>query len=72
MIYDFCKFFNKWIISNDQPFITTKNKHFQNMIKVLNSDAMISKADTIKNIPAPHPDSIIRSTDTLAKNDVHL
>lgn len=35
-------------------------------------DTINIKADTIKNIPVPHPDSIIRSTDTLTQNDVHL
>jgi hypothetical protein len=32
----------------DQPFTTTESKHFQNMVNVLNSDASIPKADTIK------------------------
>jgi hypothetical protein len=45
---DFRKFLTKWIIADDQPFTTPENKHFQHMIKVLNSDAIVPTADTIK------------------------
>ena len=44
----FCKFITKWIITDDQPFTTFENKYFQQMIKFLNSDALISSADTLK------------------------
>ncbi|GBB89254.1 hypothetical protein RclHR1_15940003 [Rhizophagus clarus] len=46
---NFHKFLTKWIIADDQPFTTVENMHFQNMVKVLNSDALVPKADTIKN-----------------------
>ncbi|CAB5349096.1 unnamed protein product [Rhizophagus irregularis] len=45
---DFRKFLTGWIIADDQPFTTTENIHFRNMVKVLNSDALVPKADTIK------------------------
>jgi hypothetical protein len=38
-----------WIINDDQPFTTTENIHFRHMVKMLNSDALIPTADTIKN-----------------------
>ncbi|CAB5359159.1 unnamed protein product [Rhizophagus irregularis] len=46
---DFRKFLSKWIIADDQPFTTVENIHFRNVVKVLNSDALVPKADTIKN-----------------------
>jgi hypothetical protein len=46
---DFRKFLSKWIIADNQPFTTVENKHFRNMVKVLNPDALVPKADTIKN-----------------------
>src|SRR5215216_4942682 len=44
----FCKFITKWIITDDQPFTMLENKYFQQMIKFLNSDALIPSADTLK------------------------
>jgi hypothetical protein len=37
------------VIDDDQPFITLENKYFRKMIKILNSDALVPSADTIKN-----------------------
>ena len=37
------------IIADDQPFTTTENVHFRRMVKILNSDALVPTADTIKN-----------------------
>ena len=34
---------------DDQPFTITENKDFRNLVKVLNPDALVLKADTIKN-----------------------
>ena len=45
---NFRNFLTNWIIAEDQPFTTTESKHFQNMVKVLNPDAKIPKADAIK------------------------
>jgi hypothetical protein len=45
---DFRKFISKWIITDDQPFTTLKNKYFRQMIKFLNSNAFIPSADTAK------------------------
>jgi len=45
----FCEFITKWVIDDDQPFITLENKYFRKMIKILNSDALVLLADTIKN-----------------------
>jgi hypothetical protein len=33
---------------DDQPFTTVENIHFQNMVKLLNPNTLIPKADTIK------------------------
>ncbi|CAB5217264.1 unnamed protein product, partial [Rhizophagus irregularis] len=46
---DFRWFVSKWVIDDDQPFTTLENKYFRQMIKVLNSDALVLSADTIKN-----------------------
>jgi len=32
----------------DEPFTRTESRHFQNMVKVLNPNALIPKADKIK------------------------
>ena len=45
----FREFITKWVIDDDQPFITLENKYFRKMIKILNSDALVPSADTIKN-----------------------
>src|SRR5215217_6686558 len=45
---DFRKFISKWIITDDQPFITLENKYFRQIIKFLNFNALISSADTAK------------------------
>ena len=34
---------------DDQPFTITENKDFRNLVKILNPDALVPKADTIKN-----------------------
>jgi hypothetical protein len=46
---DFRSFATKWVIDDDQPFTTLENKYFRKMIKLLNSNAIIPSADTIKN-----------------------
>jgi hypothetical protein len=45
---EFRKFLTKWVVADDQPFTTPENKHFRQMVKVLNPDAIVPKADTIK------------------------
>jgi hypothetical protein len=45
---DFRKFISKWIITDDQPFTMLENKYFRQMIKFLNSNALIPSADTAK------------------------
>jgi hypothetical protein len=46
---DFRKFVTKWIISDDQPFTTLENKCYRQMVKLLNPDALVPSADTIKS-----------------------
>jgi hypothetical protein len=45
----FCSCLAKWIVCNDQPFTTVENEHFRNMIEILNPEAQVPSADTIKN-----------------------
>ncbi|GBC48852.2 zinc finger BED domain-containing protein RICESLEEPER 2-like [Rhizophagus irregularis DAOM 181602=DAOM 197198] len=46
---DFHWFVFKWVIDNDQLFTILENKYFCQMIKILNSDALVLSANTIKN-----------------------
>jgi hypothetical protein len=45
----FRKILTIWIIADERPFTTVENVLFQNMVKLLNPDALVPKADTIKN-----------------------
>lgn len=37
-----------WIVDDDQPFTTLENKYFRQMVRMLNPDALVPSADTIK------------------------